>query len=132
MAAWQFPSFENADTFVDRLVRGGLVVRDLDEDAALHCKPVGMSPRTLQRRFLQAIGLTQAAVREIERARYALTPPTGHILSNHRFPGWLLRPGAPYQVTETLCRPDIRTNHRQQQTGEAVVSIQNSAPSAEL
>ncbi len=61
MAAWQFPSFENADTFVDRLVRGGLVVRDLDVGAALHGKPVGMSPRTLQRRFLQATGLTQSA-----------------------------------------------------------------------
>ncbi len=132
MAAWQFPSFENADTLVDRLVRGGLVVRDLDVDPALHGKPVGMSPRTLQRRFLQATGLTQSAVREIERARYALTPPTGHILSQHRFPGWLLRPGASYQVIETLCRPDTWANHRQQQTGEAVISIQYSALSAEL
>jgi methylphosphotriester-DNA--protein-cysteine methyltransferase len=32
---------------------------------------VKMSPRTLQRRFLEATGLTHTALRQIERARYA-------------------------------------------------------------
>lgn len=72
-SAWQCPDFDNADTFVDRLVRDGLVVHDPVIDAVLHASPVDMSPRTIQRRFLQATGLTQGALRQIERARYAVT-----------------------------------------------------------
>src|SRR5262245_14463488 len=34
-AAWEFPEFENADTFVNRLVREGLLVREPVVDAAL-------------------------------------------------------------------------------------------------
>jgi hypothetical protein len=70
-AAWQFPDFENADTFVDRLVRDGLLVRDPVVDAALHGHLQGPSARTAQRHFLRTTGLTHSAVRQIERARYA-------------------------------------------------------------
>ena len=34
-SAWHLPNYENADTFVDRLVRDGLLVRDPVVDAAL-------------------------------------------------------------------------------------------------
>ena len=34
-SAWQFPNYENADTFVDRLVRGGLLIREPVVDTAL-------------------------------------------------------------------------------------------------
>lgn len=70
-SAWQFPDFENADTFVDRLVRDGLLVRDPVVDAALHGQLTDLSVRTAQRHFLRTTGLTQGAVRQIERARYA-------------------------------------------------------------
>jgi AraC-like DNA-binding protein len=69
--AWQFPDFENADTFVDWLVRDGLLVHDPVVDAAAQRQPVNTSSRTVQRRFLQATGLTQTAHYQIERARYA-------------------------------------------------------------
>jgi len=72
-SAWQFPDFENADTFVDRLVRDGLLVRDPLVEAALQGKPVGTSIRTVQRRFLQATGLTQNDLYQIGRARLATT-----------------------------------------------------------
>jgi hypothetical protein len=70
-SAWQFPDFENADTFVDRLAREGLLVHDPVVGAALQGQPVDMSLRTVQRRFVQATGLTQSALLQIERARYA-------------------------------------------------------------
>src|ERR1700730_9787223 len=57
-SAWQFPDFENADTFVDRLVRDGLLVYDPVAGAVLHDQPVETSLRTMQRRLLQATGLT--------------------------------------------------------------------------
>ena len=44
-AAWQFPDFENADTFVEWLVRDGLLMRDPVVEAALQGQPVDMSSR---------------------------------------------------------------------------------------
>jgi hypothetical protein len=69
--AWQFPTYENADTFVDRLVREGLLVRDPIVQSALRGEPQELSPRSIQRRFIQATGLTQGALRQIDRARQA-------------------------------------------------------------
>ncbi|PZW28066.1 helix-turn-helix protein [Thermosporothrix hazakensis] len=70
-AAWQFPDYNNADTFVDRLLRVGLLVRDPIVDAALQGHLKEYSLRTVQRRFLRATGLTVSAVRQIERAHKA-------------------------------------------------------------
>jgi len=71
-STWQLPSYDNADTFVARLVREGLLMRERLVDAALQgCDLRDLSPRTVQRRFLQTAGVTQSAVRQIERARYA-------------------------------------------------------------
>jgi AraC-like DNA-binding protein len=67
---WEYPDFENADTFVRRLVHGGLIVRDPSVEAALRGEPQ-KSLRTAQRHFLQATGITHSTVRQIERARYA-------------------------------------------------------------
>jgi AraC-like DNA-binding protein len=72
-SAWQFPDYENADPFVDWLVRDGLLVRDPIVDAALQGQVQELSLRSVQRRFLQATGLTHGAVCQIERARHALT-----------------------------------------------------------
>ena len=70
-SAWQFPDYDNADTFVARLVREGLLVREPVVDAALQGHLKDLSLRSVQRRFLQAAGVTQSAARQIERARYA-------------------------------------------------------------
>jgi len=70
-SVWQFPDFENADMFVERLVRDGLLVHDLVVEAALQGQLKDLSLRTAQRRFLLTTGLTHSAVRQIERARYA-------------------------------------------------------------
>jgi AraC-like DNA-binding protein len=70
-SAWDFPSFENAETFVARLVQGGLVVRDPAVEDTLRGERQALSLRTAQRRFLQATGMTRGAYRQIERARYA-------------------------------------------------------------
>jgi hypothetical protein len=69
--AWQLPDFENADTFVDRLVREGLLVQDPIVDVVLQGHATDLSPRSLQRRFLRATGLTHGALCQIERARQA-------------------------------------------------------------
>lgn len=70
-SAWQFPNYENADTFVERLVREELLVCDPIIGPVLRGEPQELSLRSVQRRFVQATGLTQGSIRKIERARYA-------------------------------------------------------------
>jgi AraC-like DNA-binding protein len=70
-SAWEVPTFENADTFADRLVRQGLLVHDPIVDTVLQGEVSDLSARSTQRRFLRATGLTHTIVRQIERARYA-------------------------------------------------------------
>jgi len=67
----EFPNYENADTFVAQLVREDLLVRDPIVESVLRGQPQELSPRSVQRRFLQATGLTQGSIRQIERARLA-------------------------------------------------------------
>jgi AraC-like DNA-binding protein len=70
-SVWQYPNYENADTFASRLVREGLIVYEPIVDAMLQGQPVDMSLRTVQRRFVQATGLTNNTIYQINRAQYA-------------------------------------------------------------
>lgn len=70
-SVWERPTFENADVFVSRLIRQGLLVRDTVVEAALQGCPPDMSIRSLQYRFLRATGLTHKLIQQIERARRA-------------------------------------------------------------
>ena len=70
-SAWEYPTYENADTFVARLVREGVIAHDPIVDTVLDGGHHGFSVRSAQRRFARATGITSAAYRTIERARYA-------------------------------------------------------------
>jgi hypothetical protein len=68
---WETPSADDAEALVERLVRYGAVVRDpLVAELRRGGRPA-VSARTVERRFREATGLTQGAVRQIERARTA-------------------------------------------------------------
>ncbi|MGW0970013.1 helix-turn-helix domain-containing protein [Streptomyces sp. NPDC002516] len=69
--AWHPPDYDNAEAFVRRMVREGIVDRDPIVPAVLDGAPPDVSERTLQRRFVAATGLTRGAVRQIHRAREA-------------------------------------------------------------
>ncbi len=72
-AVWEYPEFKNADAFIDRLARAGLVHCDaLIRDALMRDTEGMNSPtRALQRRFQAVTGLSQTALRQIDRARTA-------------------------------------------------------------
>lgn len=72
-SAWELPTFENADVFVNRLIRQGILVRDPVVEAAIQGHTPDMSIRSLQYRFLQATGLTHKTIQQIERARSAVS-----------------------------------------------------------
>lgn len=72
-AAWQFPDYENVETFVARLVREGALVHDPLVNAALQGESPSVARRTVRHRFLQATGLTQTHIEQVERAQRAAT-----------------------------------------------------------
>lgn len=70
-STWQLPGYDTAEEFVARMVREGVLVRDpLVAEVARGATP-DVSARTLQRHFVAATGLTQASIRQINRARQA-------------------------------------------------------------
>lgn len=72
-STWQMPDYENADTFVDWLVRDDAVQLNGVVSAALQHQPQAVAARTLRHHFLQTTGLSQNRIRQIERARDAMT-----------------------------------------------------------
>ena len=68
---YETPSFDNADVFVQHLIRSGALLRDPVVEQILQRRPVSLSDRSIQRRFIRSTGLTYAAVRQIERAERA-------------------------------------------------------------
>lgn len=70
-SALDYPSFDNAESLVQRLARSGIISRDpIVEETLTRC-PRDISLRSAQRHFLRSTGVTYAMFRQIERARYA-------------------------------------------------------------
>lgn len=70
-SAIEYPSFENAETFVESFVASGELDFDpLVPNALRNCREAPLT-RTMQRHFLRATGVTQATFHQIERARAA-------------------------------------------------------------
>jgi AraC-like DNA-binding protein len=79
--ALPLPDFEDADVFIERLERHGLITHDETVKATLQEQPSpeslrpelfrSESVRSVQRRFLKTTGMTQAYIRQIERALHA-------------------------------------------------------------
>ncbi len=70
-SSWEYPDFENADTFVTRLAREGIIARDFAVGAMLEREDALFPIRSAQRHFVRSTGITYRTLRQIERARYA-------------------------------------------------------------
>ena len=70
-SAWDFPSFENVETFVHQLVRRGLIQTDRAVEGAIRRDLQDITTRTEQRLLVRTTGLTRGAIHQIERARRA-------------------------------------------------------------
>jgi AraC-like DNA-binding protein len=71
-SAWELPSPDNADLFVDRLARAGLLVHDPIVAEALHGEVAGVSTRSVERRVARGTGLSRGAIERIRRAERAV------------------------------------------------------------
>lgn len=70
-SAWQFPDFDNVETFVERMVQDGTLICEPVVTSALNNHPQDVSNRTIRRRFLHTTGLTPKTIQQIERAQQA-------------------------------------------------------------
>ena len=70
-SALEYPSFDNAETFITRLEKSGILSRDPHVEDTLLRRPSEHSLRPAQRHFLRSTGVTYATFRQIERARSA-------------------------------------------------------------
>lgn len=67
-SALEIPTFENAEGLVERLVRGGIIVCDDIVEGLAAGRPKAATPRSVQRHFLRALGLTSKGLEQIRRA----------------------------------------------------------------
>lgn len=70
-AAWEFPDYENVETFVNRLLRQEILVSDPVVTSALNQPVPDVPSRTLRHRFLHTTGLTQSHIYQFQRAQQA-------------------------------------------------------------
>lgn len=70
-SSWHVPDYENVETFIERLIRQGVLVSDPVVKAALANLPLEMSLRTMRRRFVLATGLPYQTIAQIDRAKQA-------------------------------------------------------------
>jgi AraC-like DNA-binding protein len=71
-SAWELPGPDNADVFVVRLARAGVLVHDPIVGEALHGEVAGLSTRSVERRVARGTGLTRGAIQRIRRAELAV------------------------------------------------------------
>lgn len=69
---WEIPTSANADVFVERLVRQGMIARDPIVAESFQANVDWVSTRTLQRRVARATGLTRSTIKQIARAEKAV------------------------------------------------------------
>jgi hypothetical protein len=68
---WEIPDYENAEVFVERLARAGVIARSHATDAAVEGDVDWMSQRSVQRHFRRVTGMTFGSYQQIQRARHA-------------------------------------------------------------
>jgi AraC-like DNA-binding protein len=70
-STWQFPTFDNVETFVNHLVHDEALTFDSLVPDILQGHIPDIAPRTVRHRFLRATGLSQGHIFQMERARHA-------------------------------------------------------------
>jgi hypothetical protein len=68
---WEIPSYDNAEDFVARLARAGVIARSHATDAVVEGDVDWMSKRSVQRHFRRVTGMTFGSYQQIQRARHA-------------------------------------------------------------
>ena len=104
--AWEMPTPQNLDVFIDRLERGGLLVFDPLVEELRYASAVRTMPeRTAQSRFVRAVGLSRRKLQAIERGRHAARLLRAGTAIADVLRCGVLRPAAPDPVATAADRP---------------------------
>lgn len=68
---WQWPAYENVETFVNRLVHDEILVCDPVVHTVLQEQPHDLAPRTIRHRFQRATGFSPKQIQQMVRAQQA-------------------------------------------------------------
>jgi hypothetical protein len=68
----ELPTFDNAEGLVDRLIRRELIARDEIVEGVVEGRPRAIHPRSVQRHFLESMGMTAKRLEQIRRACRAI------------------------------------------------------------
>lgn len=68
----ELPTYDNAESFIDKMTRNGLIVRDKLVASVLSNNPMAASERSVQRHFLQTTGMSYKAMQQINRSWTAI------------------------------------------------------------
>jgi hypothetical protein len=69
---FEVPTFENAEGLVERLARRDLLARDELVESVASGDPIAIHPRSMQRHFQHALGMTPKQFEQIQRALRAV------------------------------------------------------------
>lgn len=129
---WELPDFDNAEQFVERLVRAGLLARDPLVDEVVWGGAARVGSRSVQRRVAGATGLTQGAIRQIDRAREAAiliasgVPPLDVV---HRL-GYYDQPHLAHALQRFIGRTATQLQNPQQADGTLSLLYKSVEPDA--
>ncbi len=70
-STWEVPDHNNVETFIERLVREEVLVRDPVVNDVLNGHSPDISPRTVRHRFLHTTGLSHNYIEQFRRAQQA-------------------------------------------------------------
>ena len=123
-SAWEYPGFENAEIFVSRLVRNGVIARDSIVEAVMHGHSQTLSLRSTQRHFLHATGITSLDVAADRTRQTCDESPAGRCVDSRcRISGRLLRSAALDPIAPAADGANAGGDHPRPST--VVVSVQN-------
>lgn len=71
-ATFEIPTFENAEAFVEKMLRLHVLSNDKLVASVLSGQPMAASERSVQRHFLQTTGMTMKFVQQVQRAQIAV------------------------------------------------------------
>lgn len=69
---FEFPTYETAEQFVEKLVRLGILTSDKIVDDVMKGRQAALSERAVQRHFVRTTGMTQKYLEQIHRAQLAV------------------------------------------------------------
>ena len=111
-SAWEYPDFENAETFVKRLVHDGLIAVDLPVDAA-SARSTARTVNTIRTAAFSANNGDDPKHHSPNRTRPPCDEPleAGRFNSRHGLRSRLFRSSASHPIAQTLHRTNTCTNY---------------------